>query len=210
MEKLQLLLVVLFLKSVMGIEPGNDDLDNKLAKLEKSVAILDGKLKRNIYTGRVMKNNLVATLPKWGGNFQIEFDMLPLSYTSGDYRSILHITADGGDMTKASRLPGIWFHKSLGTDTTRSLHLSLYRSPIRYHDTIEQYKLQQWINVKVKQIELQDNKACSIQLLVNEELLWTESWAEPCVTYNNAKVYVGNPWYHPADAVISNLQINKL
>ena len=60
---------------------------------------------------RLRKDNLLTTLSSVDMEYSISFELFVTKHTSGDWRSIVHLTTGGNYGQHGYRIPGIWLHK---------------------------------------------------------------------------------------------------
>ena len=148
----------------------------------------------------LVKEKLVAVIPKLDKEYLVSFDIKPNSFVSG-WHSVIHFTI-GSDVTNyGDRVPGVWFHE----DAKGGLHIA---APINGERNLffntKPITVKQWSRVEISQI-LKDN-VYVYAIRINGELVFSEN-NKQAQSFDNVKVYASDPWYDAQDGSIRNLFI---
>ena len=141
------------------------------------------------------KGNQVATVDSLQ-NYELTFTMELASdwvHSTGDYQSVLHIGDSDGQ-----RFPGIWFHyadNKIYVAQSQS-YCNAYCGSGQYtsYSTIINFAAGETYEIKV----IVENNQMTVH--VDGALVGTAS-GSATYTATDAAVYVGDPWYDPADKV---------
>lgn len=134
-------------------------------------------------------NTSVGTVNIPTGNYRVSFTIRPTSIVSG-WANILHVS-NGGD---GSRAPGIWFWPG----TTR-LHIRLGDSTDRNWGVDPSTTCPIGVATPVSIVA---NDASITVTIGTTVLNYTQPSRRP--TGNGYKVYLSDPWYTPANAIVQN------
>ena len=104
-----------------------------------------------------------------------------------------------------NRIPGIWAHQSNGDTTARSLRISaaVDQNCDHYFDT-SRLTMGIWHLIVLQQILINSKYIYSIQL--NGQEVHTKENNNP-LTFENVKLYIGDPWYESQDGEVKDLQL---
>ena len=136
-------------------------------------------------------------------DYEIGLDITPNNKIEKGWSNIVHFTATGTDCCAyGSRIPGVWFWPG-----TRRLHV------VDGHTANGNSHEGQW-KCDTKVLTLQANKKYSLRLVlrlktvsvyVNGKAACTNIPRSDRRVFKNVQVYVGDPWYPPANAKVANL-----
>ena len=141
-------------------------------------------------------------------DYEIGLDITPNNKIEKGWSNIVHFTATGTDCCAyGSRIPGVWFWPG-----TRRLHV------VDGHTANGNSHEGQW-KCDTKVLTLQANKKYSLRLVlrlktvsvyVNGKAACTNIPRSDRRVFKNVQVYVGDPWYAPANAKVANLYFKDL
>ena len=149
---------------------------------------------------KISKGKLVARIPQFDKEYLVSFEVKPNVF-SNQWRSVVHFTIGADNTSYGDRVPGIWFHE----DGKGGLHIA---APINgdknlYFNT-RPVAVNQWSLIEVRQI-LKDGSYIYI-IKINGEVVFSEKNLQ-AQSFNDVKVYAGDPWYEAQDGSIKNLYI---
>ena len=149
----------------------------------------------------IKKNVIFQTLPKYYGNYNVSLDVIPRGKIGG-WGNILHVTK-GGDMSSlGDRMPGIWFNP-------RSLRLHICTSIDNKHNycvnTRSNLPIGKSTNIQTVQ-KCDELHQCVYQIFINGLQIHKTVNRKP-LSLENVRVYLSDPWYHAANAVVKNLKV---
>ena len=103
-------------------------------------------------TGVIKKNTVIGTIPSWGPQFRVSFDMKINSYQKTDWTSILDFKGNGGTREKGKhgdRIPTVLHEKK----NKELIFCSSVNGNENYHI---KYKvdLKKWYNIIIEQISI--------------------------------------------------------
>jgi len=117
------------------------------------------------------------------------------------WESVLHI-----GNTNSERYPGIWFHSAAGTEGNLDGFTLSYGTTSNWNPwqdiTAAGNKFTNNQVVSYKSIQTQDR----LTIIQDGQTLYDGAW-NPHPLASAVNVYVGDPWYEPADITITNLMI---
>ena len=151
---------------------------------------------------QIVKNNLVATIPRLYKEFDVSFEVFPTGFLTGSYPdSIIHMTIGPDQGKYGARTPGIWFNSN-------KLHIDGAVNGQNEYNLLSPkgYALDTWLKIKVGQYL--SNNAYRYIIQVNDEVLLSTVNTKPAV-FDDVKVYVGSPWWDPQAGKIRKLVINN-
>jgi len=152
-------------------------------KCNTNFSLLNKRCKKNQYVGSVSINP----------NFRIQFDLTVYGQVSG-WGSILHIGYEN-----AERIPGIWLQPG-----TRKLHvrLSEITDSNSGQDPDDELELNKTYRIKFECIETE------VSLYIDGK---RKTWRDGVIhkTAYLAPIFIGDPWYDAANALVSNLEIKE-
>ena len=156
----------------------------------------------------IMKNRLVATIPKLGKSYSVSFDVYPTRYQK-EWGNIIHLSAHGGDFAKyGDRTPGVWFHPSSTSAKTNRLHICSAISGNRnYCFNSKSFPLKRWLSIKIAQVYSSGKYVYKIY--INGGLVHSKVNTKPS-DWSNVKVYSGDPWYESQKGYIRNLVVHPV
>ena len=136
-------------------------------------------------------------------DYEIGLDITPNDKLEKDWGSIVHFTATGTNCCDyGSRIPGVWFYPN-----TRKLLV------VDGHTKEGNSHTGQW-KCDDKLLTLEANKKYRLRMVftpkkvsvfVNNKAACTDIPREDRKVFKNVQVYVGDPWYNPAQATVGNL-----
>ena len=133
----------------------------------------------------VKKDNLVKTWAKWGGNYNIKFDIKVSKRGSFDtYYSIMHFTTNGNCCGPTERIPGLWLHYK---EQQRAYFYIATPNGLYEHGM----DLDKWYSIEVNQLD----GTCTLKM--NGETKWSTN--VPSLEYSNVKYYLSDPWHNSAE-----------
>jgi hypothetical protein len=147
---------------------------------------------------RIQKNDKYSKALDVPKDYSLSFDLTPTGVVK-EWSSILHFSSINS-IDNNSRMPAIWFApRSLGlhvrVDTLTALSQGIWESP----------KLP--INCKTKvTVQL---KGRIMALFYNETSVSFATLPSKSIS-GRAALYVANPWYSPAKAIIGNIELNPI
>ena len=151
------------------------------------------------------RDNLVWTVPNWGDEIEIEFDVMVNSEISQDWSNVFHMIAiDKDNAQLGSRLPSfmVWNSAkkfeicfSVNGDENYPIYVE-YQLNEWYHFQISQFKIP--TGGTVYRIRVNGNDVFEIQNLVPRN-------------FPEAKLYLSNPWLPSLGSygTLSNLIVTK-
>ena len=141
-------------------------------------------------------------------DYEIGLDITPNNKIEKGWSNIVHFTASGKDCCSyGDRIPGLWFWPG-----TRRLHV------VDGHTANGNSHEGQW-KCDTKLLTLAANKKYRLRLVlklktvsvyVNGKAACTNIPRSDRKVFKNVQVYVGDPWYAPADAKVANLYFKDL
>jgi len=153
---------------------------------------------------RLVKGKSVGTLATIFKTYEVSLDVKVDSFQNA-WQSVLHVTGTGGNCCGyGDRTPGIWFWAS-GSSQSK-LHIC---APVNSNGNAcynsANYQVGQWINIKVTQ-KLMYGGAYKywIELDGVEVHTWDNNNPQQ---WNNANVYLSDPWYVQLNGEVRNLKI---
>ena len=146
----------------------------------------------------------MKTIPVQLKSWSLSFDIKPLGITVGDYASIIHLTTGKNAGEHGARTPGVWF--DVGT-TTLNIHTTINNDPNAMLKQIS-LPINKYTTIQIKQVR-DNNNQYMCELWVNETREYSILNSKPR-SFTNVTVYVGDPWYPPANAMIKNFNFTNL
>merc|ERR1712222_288854 len=158
-------------------------------------------------TGNVKKNTKLKNMdiPL---DYEVGLDITPNNKIEKNWANIVHFTATGKDCCGyGSRIPGVWFWPG-----TRKLLV------VDGHTANGNSHTGQW-KCNDKLLTLQANKKYrlrmvfkkkTVSVMVNGKAACTNIPRSDRKVFKNVQVYVGDPWYAPADAKVAKLYFKAL
>jgi hypothetical protein len=153
--------------------------------------------------GELQRGKLVGSVDL-GTEFTIGFDITPSSAVTPATASILHLTFNNQDKGGRSRVPALFFHaksrKLLLVDSTSGAPTSGDFSAYCDETPLPANKKS---SIKIV------SSLVGITLAVNGKQVCSDSWNHQTRrrSLSGVKVYLADPWYAPAKAVVKNLHI---
>ena len=157
------------------------------------------------YNGQLQKGKQVATvdLPL---DYEIGFDITPGTRLATEYSSIVHFTTNKDCCDYGNRIPGIWFapksrklYISVG-DTTNG-NFNSHDDWKCVNDTILTLEPDKYYHVKLVLLHKK------ISVFVNDTVACSNISRTDRKVFKNVKVYMADPWYDAADAIVRGLYL---
>lgn len=148
----------------------------------------------------ISKSNLLTTIPHWGREWRVSFEIKPLSTVSG-WGSIVHFTEGGFCCKVGQRIPAVWFNPR-----TFRLHITTGLNNVGSYPHNERRALprNKFSKVVIDQIEVRQS-VYRYRIFVNGRCVRSVVNTKPRV-FKNVKVYAGDPWNSAANAVLRNFK----
>ena len=149
------------------------------------------------------RSNLIQTIPVYFKEYEVSFDVKLNSFFSSitsSQSSLLHITK-GGNTNIGDMMPSIFF-KGRSNRMTICTHINSKSSCSSVF--ISSYT---FCNIKIQQKKLSE-KDFEYTIRYNNHIVRKFINRKPLTLYN-AKVYLGDPWYPSAKALVKNLIIKS-
>ena len=155
-----------------------------------------------LHRGQIILRNI--TMRK---EYKVTFSLLPTVFERG-WHSILQFTTGGSCCERGWRIPAVWFHRSLGDLTARSLHFASDVNGTGNHifNTEKEYPINEWIDICIQQSK-RAHGMYLFSIIVNREVVYQGMNLLPTI-YNNVTVYAGNPWNESQAGWIKGLEIS--
>jgi hypothetical protein len=157
-------------------------------------------------TGKITlkKGSLLKSLDNLYATYDVSFDFYPSSFARG-WHSIIHLTRGGNHGRLGDRQPAVWAHASVGTSSSRALHIcSGVNRVTNYCYNSQRIPVKKMVHIQIKQ-KLVDGKYI-YSILLDNKVVRTAINNNP-QAYQNVKVYAADPWYNAQDGYIQNLKI---
>lgn len=132
--------------------------------------------------------------------YELSFDLKAVAGKS-TYESVLHFTIGGNSGKPGFRTPGVWI---LNGKQGPRLHIC---APLRGRDNYCWNSKYQFSKIRITQQVVKGK--IFFQIFVNGKQEFSIENNTP-LYFNDVTVYNGDPWYHPANAVIQNYQYRNL
>ena len=141
-----------------------------------------------------------VTLPT---DYQVKFTIIPGPTVNPDWSNIIHFSATGDNCCNyGDRVPGVWFYPG-----KRQLHI------IDGHGQVgagnDECVIEEELVPGTRYNVQVDAHEKFVEVYINNVMKCTEPRKDRR-PFPTAKVYASDPWYAPADAVLSGLQLSPL
>ena len=150
----------------------------------------------------VKKSTLVQTLPKYYGNYDVSFDVIPRGGKSNHYASIIHLTIGGNHRRLGDRIPAIWFRP--GT-LTLSICTSINKHSSHCINGKGNLPIGISTNIRVVQ-KCDESTRCVYQVFIHGARIYENVNTNP-LSLENVRVYLSDPWHPAADVFVKNLKV---
>ncbi|XP_065672703.1 uncharacterized protein LOC105845300 isoform X5 [Hydra vulgaris] len=163
----------------------------------KDLLIVNGNVEQLIGNKEtvLVKQNLVAVIPRLDSIYKIYFDVKPFSFSAG-LHSVIHFTVGFDNSKYGDRVPGVWFYGS--GDGSLYISSALNGNLDRVFIT-KPVTLKEWSHVEISQQLINNVYMYTIKL--NGENVFSEE-NKQAKFFNNVMVYVSDPWYPAQDGLI--------
>ena len=145
------------------------------------------------------RSNLIRTIPVYFKEYEVSFDVKLTGIVSSQ-SSLLHITK-GGNTNIGDMMPSIFF-KGRSNSMTICTHINSKSTCTSVPTSIYRF-----CNIKIQQKKLSE-KDFEYTIRYNNYIFRKVINRKPLTLYN-AKVYLGDPWYPSAKALVKNLIIKS-
>ncbi|XP_066922243.1 uncharacterized protein [Clytia hemisphaerica] len=148
----------------------------------------------------IRKNTLIKTFPTYFSEYEVSFRIRPTGKVNA-WSNILHVTKGGDNGAHGDRIPGVWFWPN-----TNKLLIATSRSSNKnYYWTSPELPTNKDTEVNIKQKVV---GCCThyYTITIDKKVVLNVVNSSPR-TFHNVRVYQGDPWYAPAKAIISYLQV---
>lgn len=151
-----------------------------------------------------MRNQLIKTFPTYHEEYHLSLDIKPISPVNA-WANIIHVTKGGNFGEYGDAMPSIWF--LLGTTKLYVCASTISTNKTNCYEGETNLPLAKFTHVQVSQVHQPDTRSYSLTVYVDGKLVHQIQNAEP-TTLKNVKVYLGDPWYVSANALVKNVKIS--
>ena len=151
------------------------------------------------------RDNLVWTVPNWGYEIEIEFDIIVNSEISQEWSNVFHMIAADHDSTQVgSRVPSfmVW-------NDRKKFEICFTVNGNGYHQTFHEYQLNQWYHFQISQLINPTGEAV-YRIRVDGNTVHEILNSKPR-NFPEAKLYLSSPWLPSLGSygTLSNLTVTK-
>jgi len=153
------------------------------------------------FTGNIKKGRLLKTIPTWGKEWQLSFQVKPLSKSKA-WTNILHMTTGKNSGPPGSRIPAIYMYPNSRRLTVFS---QVGTNANLAYTTPKDLPITKYTNVKVEQLMNNQGKYY-YKIIINGKLVYNVVQTKP-TEFKNVKLYASDPWYAHADVYVRDLHL---
>ena len=135
-----------------------------------------------------------------GADYELSFDINPQG-THSDWSNIIHLTETRDNCCDyGSRVPAIWFY----ADTTRLLFVAGDNSTGNAHfNPLQELPIGSWTHIRLRV------KGDEGKIFYNGTYVGSVA-TEARLPHDDTQVWLADPWYQPADAMVRNVMYQRL
>ena len=97
----------------------------------------------------LLKDNLLTTLSSVDKEFSVSFELFVTKHTSGDWRSVVHLTTGGNYGQHGTRIPGVWLNKDNQLHVESSVNDN-HDHRYHYHEPMIEGR---WYRIEIDQVK---------------------------------------------------------
>ncbi|XP_065656161.1 uncharacterized protein LOC100212432 isoform X5 [Hydra vulgaris] len=146
------------------------------------------------------KNKLAATLSRLEKEYTVSFKIKPVSYSQG-WKSVIHLTIGQNIGRYGDRTPAAWFHHDGSGKLTIA---SAINGNSNYYFNTQPLPLNEWSSFQISQYRV--NGVYTFVVYLNGHTIHSVQNSKP-ESFENIKVYLGDPWYDTQPGFIKDLSI---
>nr|XP_047137903.1 uncharacterized protein LOC100212432 [Hydra vulgaris] len=146
------------------------------------------------------KSKLTVTLSRLEKEYTVSFKIKPVSYSQG-WKSVIHLTKGQNIGRYGDRTPAAWFHHDGSGKLTIA---SAINGNSNYYFNTQPLPLNEWSSFQISQYRV--NGVYTFVVYLNGHTIHSVENSKP-ESFENIKVYLGDPWYDTQPGFIKDLSI---
>ena len=153
---------------------------------------------------RIVKNKLLATIPKLAKEWRVSFEVKPKSYHNRSSASVLHMTVGGKGSDPSDnygdRTPALWLHGTKGV---------LVSSAVNRRACFPKWvskipPLGRWTKIEVHQV-LKGFRSM-FEIFIDEDRVYSVENEKPEI-FHDVKIFASSPWGPAQNGKIRNILV---
>ena len=146
----------------------------------------------------------MATVPTWGKDWKVSFNLKLTGKIGNRWGSIIHFTTGGNNNKYGNRIPAVW---TIPGKTSLHFCSAINGNKNKYFNS-RPIKLNRFVKIRIEQKYVKP-KHHRYSVYLNGKRIYTVI-NKVARVFKNVKIYAGDPWYNPAKGFITNFNYKTL